>query len=92
MEIMKENNCLQADGTPMADMSTRVFFLKCNHNSIWRKFLQRICHQYLFSLWICGSNLAYKVLNKPNPVDLVLFLWYGLHKNVSFVINPLNIT
>ena len=25
MEIMKKNNCLQADGTPMTDMSTRYF-------------------------------------------------------------------
>ena len=23
MEIMKKNNCLQADGTPMTDISTR---------------------------------------------------------------------
>ena len=25
MEIMKKKNCLQADGTPMTDMSTRFF-------------------------------------------------------------------
>ena len=25
MEIMKKNNCVQADGTPKTDMSTRYF-------------------------------------------------------------------
>ena len=25
MEIIKKNNCLQADGTPMTDMSTGLF-------------------------------------------------------------------
>ena len=33
MEIMKKNNCLQADGTLMTDMSTR-YFPKMLKNSV----------------------------------------------------------